>query len=149
MITSVGRFLRKLRIDRGEILKTMAQTLEVSSAFLSAVENGKKKFPDAQLEKMEDYYNLTTNQMEELKTAVIESSDVVELNMSNVSFENRQLAVSFARKFDSLDEETSRKKLIFLISIRRINVCPTTQMYHFHKETKDTYFKQYVQNQKN
>ena len=58
---------------------------------------------------MEDYYNLTANQMEELKTAVIESSDVVELNMSNVSFENRQLEVSFARKFDSLDEETSRK----------------------------------------
>ena len=58
---------------------------------------------------MEDYYNLTANQMEELKTAVIESRDVVELNMSNVSFENRQLAVSFARKFDSLDEETSRK----------------------------------------
>ena len=109
MITCVGRFLRKLRIDRGEILKTMAETLGVSSAFLSAVENGKKKFPDAQLEKMEDYYSLTVNQMEELKTAVIESSDVVELNMSNVSFENRQLAVSFARKFDSLDEETSRK----------------------------------------
>lgn len=109
MITSVGRFLRKLRIDRGEILKTMSETLGVSSAFLSAVENGKKKFPDAWLEKMEDYYNLTANQIEELKTAVIESSDVVELNMSNVSFENRQLVVSFARKFDSLDEETSRK----------------------------------------
>ena len=58
---------------------------------------------------MEDYYNLTANQMEELKTSVTESSDVVELNMSNVSFENRQLEVSFARKFDSLDEETSRK----------------------------------------
>ena len=47
MITCVGRFLRKLRIDRGEILKTMAETLGVSSAFLSALENGKKKFPDA------------------------------------------------------------------------------------------------------
>ena len=47
MITSVGRFLRKLRIDRGKILKTMAETLGVSSAFLSAVENGKKKFQDA------------------------------------------------------------------------------------------------------
>lgn len=109
MIASVGRFLRKLRIDRGEILKTMAETLGVSSAFLSALENGNKKFPDVWFEKMEDYYNLTANQMEELKTAVIESSDVVEFNMSNVSFENRQLAVSFARKFDSLYEETSRK----------------------------------------
>lgn len=109
MLTSVGIFLRKLRIDNGEILKTMAETLGVSSAFLSAVENGKKKFPEAWLKKMEYSYNLTAMQMEELKNAIIESSDTVELNISNASVENRQLAVSFARQFDSLDEETSKK----------------------------------------
>ena len=43
MLTSLGRFLRKLRIDRGEILKNMAEKLEVTSSFLSAVENGKKR----------------------------------------------------------------------------------------------------------
>ena len=42
MITSLGRFLRKLRIDQGEILKDMADKLGVSVSFLSAVENGKK-----------------------------------------------------------------------------------------------------------
>ena len=73
---------------------------------------------------MEDYYNLAANQMEELKTAVIESSDVVELNMSNVSFENRQLAVSFARKFDSLDEETSRKIINILNKQLIIRITP-------------------------
>lgn len=46
MLTSVGRFLRTLRIDHGEILKDMADVLGVSSAFLSAVENGKKKMPE-------------------------------------------------------------------------------------------------------
>ena len=45
MLTSIGRFLRKLRIDHGEILKDMADALGVSYAFLSAVENGKKKCP--------------------------------------------------------------------------------------------------------
>jgi len=45
MITEYGKFLRKLRIDQGQILKTMAEKLGVSSAFLSAVENGKKKIP--------------------------------------------------------------------------------------------------------
>ena len=43
MITSLGTFLRKLRLAKGEILKDMAECLGVSSAFLSAVENGKKK----------------------------------------------------------------------------------------------------------
>ena len=42
MITKIGDFLRKLRLDNQQILKDMAEVLGVSSAFLSAVENGKK-----------------------------------------------------------------------------------------------------------
>ena len=109
MITSVGKFLRRLRIDKGEILRTMAQTLGVSSAFLSAVENGKKKLPDAWLPKLQASYNLSSEQMEELKQAVIEARETVELDIRNASEDNRRLAVSFARRFDSLDEETSKK----------------------------------------
>jgi len=113
MITSIGIFLRKLRIEKGEILKTMAETLGVSSAFLSAVENGKKKLPDAWIPRLEEEYNLSAEQVEELKRAIIESGDTVELNIRNASAGNRQLAISFARQFDSLDEETS--KMIFTI----------------------------------
>ena len=43
MSTTLGAFLRKLRLQHGEKLKDMAENLNVSSAFLSAVENGKKK----------------------------------------------------------------------------------------------------------
>lgn len=109
MLTNLGKFLRKLRIDHGEILRDMADNLGVSSAFLSAVENGKKKMPDAWLAKLEELYSLSDEQMEELKEAVIESSNVVEINLRNASAHNRQLAVSFARQFDSLDDETSKK----------------------------------------
>ena len=109
MITSVGRFLRKLRIDNGEILRDMADKLKVSSAFLSAVENGKKKVPEAWIPKLEEFYSLTSEQMEELRVAIVESSDTVEINIHNASIPNRQLAVSFARQFDTLDEETAKK----------------------------------------
>ncbi len=109
MITSVGRFLRKLRIDRGEILRDMANRLGVSSAFLSAVENGKKRVPDAWISKLEEYYLLTPEQMEELRTAIVESSDTIELHIQNASSVNRQFAVSFARQFDTLDDETAQK----------------------------------------
>ena len=44
-ITKFGEYARDLRIDRGENLKEMAKNLGVSSAFLSAVENGKKQVP--------------------------------------------------------------------------------------------------------
>ena len=109
MITSVGKFLRKLRIDSGEILRDMAKKLNISSAFLSAVENGKKKVPDAWLPKLEAFYSLNPQQMEELRNAIVESANTVELNIQNASTANRQLAVSFARQFATLDEETAKK----------------------------------------
>ena len=118
MITSVGRFLRKLRIDNGEILRDMADKLKVSSAFLSAVENGKKKVPESWMPKLEKFYSLTSEQMEELRVAIIESSDTVEINIRNASIPNRQLAVSFARQFETLDEETA-KKLFGILKKRR------------------------------
>ena len=43
MLTEFGKILRKLRIDRQELLRDMAKNLEVSSAYLSAVETGKRK----------------------------------------------------------------------------------------------------------
>ena len=109
MVTSVGNFFRQLRINRGEILRDMAQNLGVSSAFLSAVENGKKRVPDAWIPKLEKIYCLTSEQISELKEAILESSNTIELNIQNASAGNRQLAVSFARQFDTLDEETSQK----------------------------------------
>lgn len=109
MLTSIGRFLRKLRIDNGEILKNMADTLGVSSAFLSAVENGKKKMPEAWFDKLATTYSFTNEQKEAFETAVLESNDTIEICLQNATRGNRELAISFARQFDSLDEETSQK----------------------------------------
>ena len=109
MKTSLGGFLRKIRLSNGEILKDMAENLGVSSAFLSAVENGKKKMPESWYKKLMDLYNLTDQQQEELKQAVFESSEIVELNIKDASEENKDLAICFARNFNSLDEETSKQ----------------------------------------
>lgn len=117
MLISIGRFLRKLRIDNGGILKDMAESLGVSSAFLSAVENGKKKMPESWIEKLKSIYSFTAEQSEDLQTAVIDTNNAVELNLQNATPGNRALAISFAREFDSLDDETSRK--IFEILKRR------------------------------
>lgn len=114
MATILGDFLRKLRLSNKEILKDMATNLDVSSAFLSAVENGKKKMPTAWEEKLQKIYNLTSEQMIELKDAVMESSDIVEINLKDTSAQNKELAISFARQFDTMDEQTSKAILEFL-----------------------------------
>lgn len=109
MLTAVGKFLRKLRIDRGEILRDMATKLGVSSAFLSSVENGRKKMPDAWPEKLVDLYDLSPEQANELTDAAIASNDIIELHIADASDEQKRLAVSFARQFESLDTELSMK----------------------------------------
>lgn len=114
MPTSLGQFLRRLRLEHGEILKTMAEKLNVTSAFLSAVENGKKKMPVSWYQKLAQLYSFSEKQKLELEQAVMESSDVVELDLQKVSCGRRDLAISFARRFESLDEETSKKILELL-----------------------------------
>lgn len=114
MISSLGKFLRELRIENQEILRDMADNLDVSSAFLSAVENGKKKMPDSWYEKLANLYSLTEKQQEELKQAVMESSDVVELDITHSACYQRDLAVSFAREFNSIDEDLCKKLLNLL-----------------------------------
>ena len=87
----------------------MAKELEVSSAFLSAVENGKKKMPEYWYTKLEELYSLDSPKINELKNAVLESGKTIELDIGSSSRESKQLAISFARQFNSLDEETSRQ----------------------------------------
>ena len=105
MITPLGKFLRKLRIDRGEILKTMADKLEVSSSFLSAIENGKKRMPSAWNNRIVELYGLTHEERKNFTQAIAETEDSLELNFNGVPTQNRELAVSFARKFVDFDTE--------------------------------------------
>ena len=108
MRTSIGDFLMNLRMSQNQRLKDMAGILGVSSAFLSAVENGKKSMPDFWVKKIQAEYGLTEVQVDEMKNAALESQGTIALNMKNASSLNRELAVSFARQFDGMDEETSK-----------------------------------------
>ena len=119
MRTSIGELLRNLRMKKNQRLKDMADILEVSSAFLSAVENGKKKMPEGWIKKIKAEYGLSDNQCDEMKQAAMESHNIISINMKNASATNRELAVSFARQFDDMDEETSKMILSMLKNSRK------------------------------
>ena len=105
MLTSLGRFLRKLRIDRNELLKDMAEKLEVSVSFLSAVENGKKHMPAAWNKQICELYDLTEIQQAEFTTAVAETEDSLDMILSGATMNSRRLAVSFARNLPYFTDE--------------------------------------------
>jgi len=44
MITEFGRILRNIRMDCNELLKDMADKLNITSSYLSAIEHGKERF---------------------------------------------------------------------------------------------------------
>jgi len=119
MKTKIGDFLRNLRMNKRQLLKDMAELLGVSSAFLSAVENGKKIVPDSWYSILKKNYDLSESDMDSLHEAAMESQKAVSLNIRNTSEYNRQLAVSFARKFDDIDEVTSYRIMELLKGVKK------------------------------
>ncbi len=109
MTTEVGKYLRKLRIDNEEILKNMADKLKVSSSFLSAIENGKKNMPESMEEKIIVIYNLDDEKIRAFRKAVEESMNSIQMDLKDTSNERKQLAINFARKFDSLDDDLTKQ----------------------------------------
>ena len=105
MITSFGKFCRILRIENNELLKNMSDKLGVSSAFLSSVENGKKEIPESWYSNIVALYSLSNKEADKLYDAILSSKKELKINLKNLSNEDLNLAVSFARKFESLSEE--------------------------------------------
>lgn len=108
MLTQLGKFLRKLRIDRGELLKDMADNLGMSSSMLSSIENNNRRAPGDFVSRVERAYQLTAAQAQELASAAMQSIDSVTIDMKHLSSGDQNLAFSFARRFSDLDEESKQ-----------------------------------------
>lgn len=104
-MTKLGISLRKIRLDRQELLRDMAEKLNVSSAFLSAVENGKKRPPAKFVDRICDIYELDETKRNELLHAADMSMDEVKINLTEASATQRQVAVSFAKALNGLSDD--------------------------------------------
>jgi len=120
MITVFGKFLRDLRHLHSELLKDMADHLEVSPAFLSGVESGKKSVPPGWPDMLQKIYKLPASQRETLNKALDESQRNVTIDLSNQSGERRGVAVALARTFNDLTDEQLEliKKTMFSVKKR-------------------------------
>lgn len=116
MYTQFGKFLRILRLDNGDLLKDMADKLEVSSAFLSAVETGKKSIPENWYEKIKLLYLLSDKRCAELKKCISVSKTSEKLKLTNNSPQNVQVALQFARRFNerTISDKTMKEILKLL-----------------------------------
>ena len=111
MVNNFGKFCRKLRIDWNELLYDMAKMLGVSSAFLSKVENGRKKPPVEWREKIIQAYGLDAEAIRQLDRCMYEAQNYDSIDMSHFSDPDKMLMLNFARKLNSIDKEKLREFL--------------------------------------
>lgn len=102
MLTQLGKELRKLRIDREEKLLDMAKKLGISSAFLSAVEIGKKPIPAKLVDQIIAVYDLGAELAAHLRQAMARSQSTFTLHAK--TFAARDTAALLARRFDELPD---------------------------------------------
>lgn len=105
MVNNFGKFCRKLRIDKNELLYDMAAKLGVSSAFLSKVENGKKKPPKEWRNILIKDYQLDEQMIKELDQYMFEAQNYDSIDISFMNDNDRMMMLSFARKFNNIDKE--------------------------------------------
>lgn len=103
--TPFGQYLRKLRIDRDEIMRDMANKLKLSTAYMSAVELGKTEPTNRLVTAIGILYGLNKQQVEELRMLAYTSGKTLRIDMEGRSDSDKVLIITFARKLNSLTTE--------------------------------------------
>lgn len=109
MLTQFGKFCRKLRIDRGELLKDMADKLGVTPSYLSAVETGNRNVPQDWFDKISIHYSLSAQERAELKEAIHNSQLTIKFNLAKMRDDEKDLVLAFARELKGLNDEDKKK----------------------------------------
>jgi transcriptional regulator with XRE-family HTH domain len=114
-VTPFGRKLRQLRAAKPCQLKDLAKALKVSSAYLSALEHGRRGKPSAGLvQQVAAYFNLAWDQVDELKALAELSDPRVVIDTGGLSPEATELANALAARIDELSDVEIARLLALL-----------------------------------
>ncbi len=108
-MTPLGAKLRALRAERGLTLKEMAEALNVSSAYLSALEHGKRGKPTwFLLHRMIAYFNIIWDEAEELQRLAELSDPKITINTAGMPPEATELSNRLAKEIGNLSPQDLR-----------------------------------------
>ena len=113
-LTEFGKEMRKLRIDRGEVLKNMSDKLGITSSYLSAIECGKRTVPSDLIPRLTELYGLDDEHVAQLEAARDSSLKELRINFEDASDGQRDVALMFARTFKNLTREEIDEMMSFL-----------------------------------
>src|SRR5262245_33998164 len=102
-MTPLGARLRAMREERGVTLKDMAKALRVSSAYLSALEHGRRGKPTwSLLQRIIAYFNIIWDEAEELQRLAELSDPKITIDTGGLAPEATELANRLAKDIGNL-----------------------------------------------
>lgn len=115
MVTRLGKILRKIRIDRDELLKDMADKLNMSPSMLSSIENGVRKAPNDFLQRIENSYSLTREERDDIESALSDDWGAIRIPLDDVKDSDKKLALTFARSFTRIND-SDKQRILDIVS---------------------------------
>ncbi|HWU16543.1 MAG TPA: helix-turn-helix transcriptional regulator [Devosia sp.] len=108
-MTPLGAKIRALREERGISLKDMAAALNVSSAYLSALEHGRRGKPTGfLLHRMITFFNVIWDEAEELQRLAELSDPKITIDTGGLVPEATELTNRLAKDIGKLEPEDLR-----------------------------------------
>jgi transcriptional regulator with XRE-family HTH domain len=105
-MTPLGAKLRRMRTERGIALKDMAKALNVSSAYLSALEHGKRGKPTwFMVQRIIAYFNVIWDEAEEIQRLAEISDPRITIDTSGMAPEATELTNVLAREIGRLSPD--------------------------------------------
>ena len=120
-VTSLGKRLRKIRIDNDEITLNMAEKLGISISYLSAIEHGKRNIPNDFIQKLFDKYQLSEEMKTLIQKDVVDYSGEMKLIMNQMNEQQQELSLLYARKINKLNDKQIKKMRRFLNGEEKCN----------------------------
>lgn len=94
-LTEFGKAVRIARLKTDQTLLSMAEELEVSPAFLSGLENGRKKVSKKWVKLITNFFDKKGYEIEKLQELADISNEFVELD--GLSMQQKMLVAGFAK----------------------------------------------------
>ena len=119
-MTPFGEKMRKLRADRAITLKQMSSAIGVSSAYLSALEHGKRGRPGWHLiQRIIAYFNIIWDEAEEVTRLARISHPRITIDTSGLNPLATELANRLADDIGKLEPQTLNELLAVLSAKRQ------------------------------
>ena len=109
MTTKFSKHLKDARLEARKTQGQVADALGFTTSFYSALEVGKKAPAPNTVTLLADYFDFDASANRLFHSAAAESIEQIRLNLQGAKPQAQEVALSLARRFDSLDDATLKE----------------------------------------